>query len=143
MGAARRCNSRVADKAKPVTPENLRTFRIICNHPGLPSWYIRLYVIIILCFTGFLRISECLSLRYAYVHFTESHLSLDIPDRKGDRYRLGSKVLISRLKNNPMCPVTALVTGRWVARKTTRRAGLTRPELRRVVATQMWSRRPA
>jgi hypothetical protein len=40
MGAARRCNSRVADKAKPVTPENLRTFRIICNHPGLPSWYV-------------------------------------------------------------------------------------------------------
>ena len=49
MGAARRCNSRVADKAKPVTPENLRTFRIICNHdPGLPSWYVRLYVIIII-----------------------------------------------------------------------------------------------
>ena len=39
MGAARRCNSRVADKAKPVTPENLRTFRIICNHICIPVYH--------------------------------------------------------------------------------------------------------
>ena len=108
MGAARRCNSQPVEKAKPVTPENIRTFRVICHHPGMPTWYKRLFVIIILCFTGFLRISECLSLRYGYITFTSTHLSLNIPDRKGDRYRLGSKVLIARLHGNKMCPVATL-----------------------------------
>ena len=108
MGAARRCNSRPANKAKAVTPDNIRTFHAICNHQDMPSWYKRLFTIIILCFTGFLRISECLSLRHSYITITKSHLTLAIPNRKGDRYRLGSKVLISRLPETKMCPVTNL-----------------------------------
>ena len=103
MGAAARYNSKAQDKAKPITPSNMRTFHEICTGTTAEKWMPRMLVIVALCFAGFLRIMECLAIRLGHVTFTDTHMMISIPARKGDRYRLGSKVRIARQHGSRFC----------------------------------------
>ena len=108
MGAVMRSNSTVPNKAKPVTPANMRSFYDLCNTATPLVWHHRLMAIMLLCYTGFLRIGECITIQVNHLAFTPSHLTIFCPQRKGDRYRLGGEVFIARLPGSLLCPVAYL-----------------------------------
>ena len=83
MGAVMRSNSTVPNKAKPVTPANMRSFYDLCNTATPLVWHHRLMAIMLLCYTGFLRIGECITIQVNHLAFTPSHLTIFCPQRKG------------------------------------------------------------
>lgn len=114
--AARRSNSKAPVKAKPISLTHLKAFQEICQtREDCPSWYKRIFAIILLCFAGFLRLNECLELRIKDVKFCQTHVELYFPKRKGDRYRMSSRVLIARMTGSKrLCPVKTLED--WIYR---------------------------
>ena len=55
----------------------------------------RLALMILTCFTGFLRISECLRLRPKDFQFSDEHITLNILEAKTDKFRDGQNCYIS------------------------------------------------
>ena len=108
LGAARRGNTSAPEKAKPVVPDDLKALFVVCTSPLALPWHARILAIMLICFAGFLRIGECLSIRRGHLLFVPTHLTISIPARKGDRYRVGSKVHIARLPESTCCPVAFL-----------------------------------
>ena len=108
LGVAHRGNTFAPEKAKPVVPDDLKALFTVCTSPSALPWHTRILTIMLLCFTGFLRIGECLAIRRGHLLFAPSHLTISCPARKGDRYRVGSKVHIARLPDSDLCPVAFL-----------------------------------
>ena len=65
---------------------------------------IRNVVLILLGFSGFMRISELLPLKVKHVNFTESGMKIYIEKSKVDQLREGNTIFISRLDSDN-CPV--------------------------------------
>lgn len=57
-----------------------------------------------LCFAGFLRCSDLLTIQWQEIRFLPSHMELFIEKSKTDQYRAGRWVLIARVAG-PYCPV--------------------------------------
>jgi integrase len=69
----------------------------------------RLSAIILLGFSGFLRISETLNLRMSDFSFYSDHIEINISSSKTDIHREGNSVLISAT-GNITCPCAAVLT---------------------------------
>ena len=65
---------------------------------------IRNVVLILLGFSGFMRISELLPLKVKHINFTESGMKIYIEKSKVDQLREGNTIFISRLDSDN-CPV--------------------------------------
>ena len=104
-GAKRRLSIPIKKK-EPITPDllsnmydnmfrdkNLFNQRTICA--------------CLLCYSGFLRVSELLNLQSCDILFFQSHMSVFIQKSKTDIYRDGDRIVIART-GNKLCPVKNL-----------------------------------
>ena len=57
---------------------------------------LRLLVLALVGYAGFLRISELLQVKVQDIKFFPSHMSISIPKRKNDQYREGHVVSVGR-----------------------------------------------
>lgn len=57
-----------------------------------------------LCFAGFLRFSDLMTVQWDEIRFQPSHMELFLEKSKTDQYRIGRWVLIARV-SGPYCPV--------------------------------------
>ena len=62
----------------------------------------RLWTIVVTMFTGFHRFDEVVEILLEHIHFHEDHVKIIIPKSKGDIYRNGDEVIISRLDSRPL-----------------------------------------
>ena len=67
----------------------------------------RTIIICLLGFSGFLRISELISIQVKHLSFLEDHLEIEIPKAKNDQQRQGHIVHIART-GTQYCPVSRL-----------------------------------
>ena len=68
---------------------------------------LRVYVICLLGFSGFLPISELSNIKMKNIIFHDSHVELTLDKSKTDIYRRGNTVVIAKTGND-LCPVTWL-----------------------------------
>ena len=101
------CRRLLAKPVQPKDPLPTDVFPKIVRALGGPDADIdnfRLLVLVLVGYAGFMRISELLKVKYQDVEFHDTHMSIRVPKRKNDQYRLGHVVNISRT-GNPTCPV--------------------------------------
>ena len=101
------CRRLLAKPVQPKDPLPAHVFPKIVRAPGGPDVDIdnlRLLVLVLVGYAGFMRISELLKVKYQDVEFHDTHMSIRVPKRKNDQYRQGHVVNISRT-GNPTCPV--------------------------------------
>ena len=65
---------------------------------------IRLLFIVLVGYTGFLRIGEILSIQVKHIQMSPPGMTIFLPKRKNDQFRSGSTVHIAR-SHKPTCPV--------------------------------------
>ena len=107
--AATRLSKKVTNKKHPITVDHLiRLHALLVAKTEVKLKDLRLMVICLLCFTGFLRISELLHLRHCDVQVFDTHLKLFVEKSKTDVYRDGQWVLISKA-TSAICPVQNLI----------------------------------
>ncbi|CAG2214886.1 unnamed protein product [Mytilus edulis] len=98
--------SKPLKRKEPITPTILKSiiakFDKNDNLPGL-----RIFAMMLIGFSGFLRYDELAHIRSSDLTFNDSHLQLNIQKSKTDRYRQGNTILISRTGTD-LCPVSML-----------------------------------
>ena len=92
--------------ASVKSPCNLQLEQLVRTHGGDDASLadLRLLFIVLVGYAGFLRISEILAMQVKHIEFLPEGMSIYLPKRKNDQFRLGSKVFIAR-SNNITCPV--------------------------------------
>lgn len=104
----RRILSKPVVKKQPVTPDILsRLVDHVCKDESLDLKDLRLCVMCILGFSGFLRFDELSSLKMKDLVFHDSHVSVFISKSKCDQLKMGNSVPISKT-GNKLCPVSWL-----------------------------------
>ena len=88
LEAAKRILLQRGGKTNPITAETLYSICGYLNKSGLLK-DVRLKVIILLSFAGFLRFSECQNLKRRDIIFEQTHVMLFIEKSKTDTYRQG------------------------------------------------------
>lgn len=90
-------------RKEPITPEMLlQIAKAMSEPPSLME--IRLLVICLLAFSGFLRFNEVVGLRCCDVQIKEDHMVVKVLSSKTDQYREGADVVIAR-SGTLICPV--------------------------------------
>jgi integrase len=102
----RRILGKPVNKKEPFTPEMLR---LIVSKYGDENDLskLRVCVICLLGFSGFLRYSELSNIKMKNIIFHDSHVELTLDQSKTDIYRRGNTVVIAKTGND-LCPVTWL-----------------------------------
>ena len=92
------------NKKKPILPSTMR-LNFFCLASSTCSLFdlMRVYSIT-LCFLGFLRGNEVISLEWQDILFTTTHMNLLLKKSKRDQYWKGSRVLIACL-GGPYCSI--------------------------------------
>ena len=106
LECAKRLNSKPVQKKDVLSAEMLQS---LCTMYDKCTNVIDLrdLCIIMLSFSGFLRISETLELRCRVISFQNDHLSVNIRSGKTDIYRNGSEILVAQSCTSA-CPVALL-----------------------------------
>ena len=106
LECAKRLNSKPVQKKDVLSAEMLKS---LCTMYDKCTNVIDLWdlCIIMLSFSGFLRISETLELRCRVISFQNDHLSVNIRKGKTDIYRNGSEILVAQSCTSA-CPVALL-----------------------------------
>ena len=96
-------NSPKRRKKEPITPDIInRIVNYFKDKNEFPA--LRFIIICLICYTGFLRISELLNLKVKNLDFLAGGLKLTIPFSKTDQLYEGDVVYISSLESEA-CPV--------------------------------------
>lgn len=93
------------NRKEPISVDILRSIISQSNLEDLVE--LRNATMLILCFSGFLRANEVLSIRRHHINFLPDHMSIFIPKAKNDQLREGHTVLISKMEGS-YCPVTLM-----------------------------------
>ena len=105
--AAHRSLGHAARKKDPVTPKMLQSLVSHFSADRLNLLTLRLLVMCVLAYAGFLRFDELLRIRACDIQMGQSHFSIFIEKAKNDVYRDGKWVLIAKT-DSPTCPHTLL-----------------------------------
>lgn len=99
--------SRPVQKKEPITPDVLKLFitSFVSERCSLAD--LRIVTLFVLCFAGFLRISEALCLKRCHIEFKDDHCSICIENAKTDVYREGNFVVLAKT-GKFSCPVQLL-----------------------------------
>ena len=74
------------------------------GHTGSTPGDLRLLFIVLVGYSGFLRISELLSMKTNHIQIMPEGMSVFLPKRKNDQFRAGNTIHIART-GKPTCPV--------------------------------------
>ena len=107
--------------ASVKSPCNLQLEQLVRTHGGDDASLadLRLLFIVLVGYAGFLRISEILAMQVKHIEFLPEGMSIYLPKRKNDQFRLGSKVFTARPTTllvlwpylsdySPFCPTTVI-----------------------------------
>ena len=104
--AARRLTKNCVRKKAPITFEHLQQLKhVLYDTVKSRLKNLRTLVICLLGFSGFLRFSELINIKYCDLEFHDTFLKVFIEKSKTDVYRDGHSVYIIRC-HLPICPVT-------------------------------------
>lgn len=99
----RRLLSKPINKKEPITPDILRKIVLkFGDHNNLKK--LRVVVLFLLGFSGFLRYSELSNIKMNNIEFQVSHVKIRIDKSKTDLYRRGNSVVIAATGTD-LCPV--------------------------------------
>ena len=84
----------------PVQPHMLE--KLIQKH-GHDTASLRLLFVVLMGYSGFLRISEILSIQVRHIHLMPEGMSVFLPERKNDQFRAGNTIYIAKT-NKSTCP---------------------------------------
>jgi hypothetical protein len=104
LEAAKRILSQPVRKKEPFTPDMIHTLFTKFGHPLATLADLRVLVISVLSYVGFLRSSEVLNLRRCDFQFEPTFVRVFIEKSKTDIYRDGAWVVIARTFSST-CPV--------------------------------------
>jgi hypothetical protein len=105
--ASKRELNRPIKKKELLTADLMKLLFLIFNTVNRTLKELRLSVICVLSYTGFLRYDELSNIKANDITFHEEYPDMFIEKSKTDCYRNSKNVLIARL-NTPQCPVTIL-----------------------------------
>ena len=90
-------------KKDPITPDILqRIIAVFGDRNGVSK--LRICVLFLLGFSGFLRYSELSNIKMNNSELQDTHVKITIEKSKTDMYRRGSSVIIAKTDND-LCPV--------------------------------------
>ena len=107
LDAAKKLCSAPAQKKKPISAEIIANMFASYNLDTISLYHIRTLAMIVIGFSGFLRIGELLNLKCSDVTFQGDYLSLYIRSSKTDQTRRGSSVIIAK-SSSDTCPYKTL-----------------------------------
>ena len=110
------CRRLLAKPIRPKDPLPVTVFPNLVASLGGPEAtldQLRLLVLCLVGYAGFMRISELLQVKIKQITFHDSHMSIEVPKRKNDQYRQGHVINLSRT-GNPTCPVA--MTRRFITK---------------------------
>ena len=106
--AARRRCKKGFNKKRALTVEDIKMLHnYLASNDDLEN--LRTWTMIIIMFTGFLRFDEASNIQRGHIDFHRDHVSIFLPESKGDIYRDGDSVVIAKIEGS-LCPVSALRT---------------------------------
>ena len=101
------CKRLLAKPRQPkeaVQPHMLERLTERHGHTGSSPGDLRLLFIVLVGYSGFLRISELLSMKTNHIQIMPEGMSVFLPTRKNDQFRAGYTIHIART-GKPTCPV--------------------------------------
>lgn len=102
-GCQRLAKSNPRGKKDAITADMVKSlFDCYAQPENLPNY--RFMVMVLICFSGFMRIDEALNIQLQDVKITDSHLEIHLDKSKTDQMRDGHIIYISRLESK-YCPV--------------------------------------
>ena len=102
---ARRTRLAGQNKKLPFLPSHIRRLIQLWAAPNAPLNCLMMVTAITVCFTGFLRCDELLSIQWEQIRFVkQTHMELFVEKQKNDQYRVGTWKIIARL-GGAFCPV--------------------------------------
>jgi integrase len=90
-------------KKDPITPDILQRIIAVFGDRNEIS-KLKICVLFLLRFSGFLRYSELSNIKMNNLEFQDAHVKITIAKSKTDMYRIGSSVIITKTDND-LCPV--------------------------------------
>ena len=105
LEAGCRLLSKPARKKEVVTPETIQSLFLMFGHSTATLADLRILVISVLCYAGFLRFDELIKLRRCDFSIEEAFMRIFIERSKTDIYRDGAWVVIARTGLHT-CPVS-------------------------------------
>ena len=103
--SCRRILAKPRKPKEPVQPHMLEELVRAHGSIGASASDLRLLFIVLVGYSGFLRISEILSIQIKHINITSEGMSIFLPSRKNDQFRSGNRVYIAR-SNKSSCPVS-------------------------------------
>ena len=89
----------------PIQPQMLEKLIQTHGQASASPADLGLLFIVLVGYSGFLRISEILSIQVKHINIVPEDMSIFIPKRKNDQFRSGNKIHIAR-SDKPTCPVS-------------------------------------
>ena len=99
----KRLLSKPVCKKDPITPDILQRIIAVFGDRNDVS-KLRICVLFLLWFSGYLRYSELSNIKMNNLEFQDAHVKITIAKSKTDMYRIGSSVIITKTDND-LCPV--------------------------------------
>lgn len=100
--------SRILSKPRepkdPVQPHMLQKLIEKHGHNNASPADLRLFIVLV-GYSGFLRIGEILSMQVKHIQLIPEGMSIFLPKRKNDQFRAGNTIYIAKT-NRPTCPVS-------------------------------------
>ena len=103
LDAAKRICHRKRKKKQPIVIEHIRKIYDLLLQKGMTLLHLRNFVMMLLCFSGFLRYDEAANLKLGDIVFRESFTKLFIEKSKTDQFREGYWVFIAKVDSD-ICP---------------------------------------
>jgi integrase len=103
LEGGKRLLSKPVCKKDPITPDILQRIIAVFGDRNDVS-KLRICVLFLLAFSGFLRYSELSNIKMNNLEFQDAHIKITIAKSKTDMNRIGSSVIITKTDND-LCPV--------------------------------------
>ena len=107
LDSCRRQVAKPTKRKEPITQTMIQDIVKQYVHSSSTIMDLRIAVLCLLSYAGFLRFSEAISIRRTDITFNETFCCIYLPQSKTDVYRQGQHVLIART-GNMSCPVATL-----------------------------------
>ena len=107
LDAAQRICHRPKKKKQPIVIEHIKKIHDSLTEKGMSLLHLRNFVMMLLCFTGFLRYDEAANLKLEDIVFQDSFMKIFIEKSKTDQFREGAWVFIAKVDSD-ICPTKIL-----------------------------------